>query len=104
MRDVLRGARISDLDFTVERDAVKTGKALAQATGGVVVSEDPLKRCVELSLPGATPGAASGTTRASVSNTRTEKYSKPGGKPQIGAATIHEDLMRRDFTINAIAL
>jgi tRNA nucleotidyltransferase/poly(A) polymerase len=100
MRDVLRGARIRDLDFTVEHDAVKTGKALALATGGIVVSEDPLKRCVELSLPGATPG----DTRASVSNTRTEKYSKAGGKPQIGPATIHEDLMRRDFTINAIAL
>lgn len=96
MRDVLRGVRISDLDFAVEHDAVKTGKALAQAMGGSVIQEDPLKRWVELTLPG--------DTRASVANTRTEKYSKPGGKPQIAPATIHEDLMRRDFTIHAIAL
>src|SRR5437868_4290488 len=75
MRDVLRGARISDLDFTVERDALKAGKALAAALNGKVLAEDPLKRSVELELPGA--------IRASVSNARTEKYPKPGGKPQV---------------------
>jgi tRNA nucleotidyltransferase/poly(A) polymerase len=96
MRDMLRGAPIRDLDFTVERDAVKSGKALAAALGGKVVSEDSLKRWVELELPG--------NIRASVSNARTERYSKPGGKPQVAPATIHEDLTRRDFTINAIAL
>ncbi|MGD1071367.1 MAG: hypothetical protein ABSB15_14595 [Bryobacteraceae bacterium] len=96
MRDMLRGAPIRDLDFTVERDAIKSGKALAHALGGKVVSEDSLKRWVELELPGNVP--------ASVSNARTEKYSKPGGKPQIAPATIHEDLTRRDFTMNAIAL
>lgn len=96
MRDMLRGAPIRDLDFVVERDAVKTAKALAIRMSGTILAEDPLKRGVELMLPG--------DTRASVSNARTEKYAKPGGKPQIGPATIHEDLHRRDFTINAIAL
>ncbi len=96
MRDMLRGAPIRDLDFTVERDAVKIGKALAEALGGEVISEDQWKRGVELALPG--------DVLASVSNVRSEKYLKPGGKPHIGAATIHEDLQRRDFTINAIGL
>jgi len=96
MRDTLRGARIVDLDFTVERDAVKVGKSLAHACGGKILSEDSLKRWVELEMPGG--------VRASVSNARSEKYSKPGAKPQIAPATIHEDLMRRDFTINAMAL
>src|SRR5271157_3826334 len=96
MRDMLRGAPIRDLDFTVERDAVKSGKALAHALDGKVVSEDSLKRWVELELPG--------NVRASVANARTEKYARPGGKPQVAPATIHEDLTRRDFTINAIAL
>jgi tRNA nucleotidyltransferase/poly(A) polymerase len=95
MRDTLRGARILDLDFTVERDAIRIGKALAQAWRGKVLSEDPLKRGVELQL---------GAVRASIFNARTEKYSRPGGKPQIAAATIHEDLLRRDLTINALAL
>jgi tRNA nucleotidyltransferase (CCA-adding enzyme) len=96
MRDTLRGSRILDLDFTVEREAVKAGKSLAQACGGAILSEDSLKRWVELELAGG--------VRASVSNSRTEKYSKPGGKPQIASATIHEDLARRDLTINAMAL
>ena len=34
MRDTLRGSRIVDLDFTVERDAVKAGESLAAALGG----------------------------------------------------------------------
>ncbi len=96
MRDTLRGAMILDLDFTVEHDAIKAGKSLAHALSGSVVSEDSLKRGIELELPGG--------VRASVFNARTEKVSKPGGKPQISPAGIHEDLMRRDFTINAMAL
>jgi tRNA nucleotidyltransferase (CCA-adding enzyme) len=96
LRDTLRGSRILDLDFTVERDAIKTGKSLAHACGGNVLSEDGLKRWVELGVAGG--------VRASVSNSRSEKYSKPGGKPQVTPASIHEDLMRRDFTINAMAL
>src|SRR5258706_15585573 len=35
---------------------------------------------------------------------RQERYPKAGGKPQITAATIHEDLRMRDFTVNAVAL
>jgi tRNA nucleotidyltransferase/poly(A) polymerase len=96
MRDTLRGARILDLDFTVERDALKIGKALAQTSGGRILSEDSLKRGLELELAGG--------VRASVSNARREKYAKPGAKPQIAPASIHEDLMRRDLTINAMAL
>lgn len=96
MRDMLRGAPIRDLDFVVDRDAIRTAKLIAQALGGSVISEDEWKRGAELALPG---GVA-----ASVSNSRTEKYSKPGGRPQTAPAPIHEDLARRDFTINAIAL
>jgi tRNA nucleotidyltransferase (CCA-adding enzyme) len=96
LRDTLRGSRILDLDFTVERDAIKAGKLLAHVSGGKVLAEDALKRWVELELAGG--------VRASVSNARSEKYSKPGGKPQVSPASIHEDLMRRDFTINAMAL
>jgi tRNA nucleotidyltransferase/poly(A) polymerase len=96
MRDMLRGAPIRDLDFTVEREALKIGKSLAETLKGEVSEEDSLKRWVELEMPGG--------LRASVANARTEKYAKPGGKPQVGPATIHEDLSRRDFTINAIAL
>jgi tRNA nucleotidyltransferase/poly(A) polymerase len=96
MRDVLRGSRILDLDFTVERDALRIGHKLAESAGGTVLAEDKLKRWVELELEGG--------VRASVSNARKETYSEPGKNPRIEPATIREDLLRRDFTINAIGL
>jgi tRNA nucleotidyltransferase (CCA-adding enzyme) len=96
MRDMLRGAQIRDLDFTVERDAQKVAKSLAAKLGGQILQEDTHKRWTELTVLD--------DIRLSVSNARTEKYAKPGGKPTIAPATIHEDLHRRDFTINAIGL
>jgi tRNA nucleotidyltransferase/poly(A) polymerase len=35
---------------------------------------------------------------------RTERYAKTGGKPHVTPATLHDDLRRRDFTINALGL
>jgi tRNA nucleotidyltransferase/poly(A) polymerase len=96
MREMLRGGPIRDLDFTVEKDAVRTGRMLAEAAGGQVIEEDAFKRGVELEFIDG--------LRASVANARTEKYSKAGGKPQTSPGTIHEDLARRDLTINAIGL
>ncbi len=95
MRDMLLGAPIRDLDFTVEKDALAIAAVLA-GKGIAVLSKDPLERGAELEFPGG--------VRGSIWNARTEKYPKPGGKPEIAPATIHEDLKRRDFSINAIGL
>ena len=97
MRDMLRGAPIRDLDFTVERDAVKIGKALAHALKGHVTRGRHPEARVELELPG-------GSARLCEQCPKRRSTAKPGGKPEIAPATIHEDLSRRDFTINAIAL
>ena len=96
VRDLLCSIPIRDFDFTVERGAPALGLALAQEVGGVVVERDPLGRWVEFALDGG--------ISASVSNARTEVRSRPGGTPVISPAMIHEDLRRRDFTINAIAI
>ncbi len=42
--------------------------------------------------------------RVEISMARSETYGKPGTPPQVAPATINDDLRRRDFTINAIAL
>jgi tRNA nucleotidyltransferase (CCA-adding enzyme) len=96
MRDMMGGFPIRDLDFTVEGGTVKFAKAVAQQAGAEVLSVDESRKSVELRFPG--------DVMASISMARQEKYPKPGGKPQILPATIHEDLRCRDFTINAIAL
>ena len=96
MRDMLAGYRIRDLDFVVEGNALKIGKAVAEATGARTVSIDDHRKAVELAFP-------SGVT-AQISMSRHEKYGRAGSKPQISPATIQDDLRGRDFTCNAIAL
>src|SRR5215472_9275412 len=96
MRDMLAGFRIRDLDFTMEGTALKLVKAVAEATGARIVDVDELRKSAEMLFP-------SGVT-VQISMSRQEKYTRTGAKPQITPATIQEDLRRRDFTCNAIAL
>jgi len=96
MRDMLAGFRIRDLDFVVEGNGLKIGKAICEKTGATIVQTDENRKCVELVFP-------SGVT-AQVAMSRQEKYARAGAKPQVAPATIQEDLRGRDFTCNAIAL
>lgn len=96
MRDMMGGFAIRDLDFTVEGGSVKFAKAVAQKADAEILSVDELRKAVELLFPGK--------VTASISMARQEKFPKPGGKPQVQPATIHDDLRGRDFTVNAIAL
>jgi tRNA nucleotidyltransferase/poly(A) polymerase len=95
MRDMLGGFQVRDLDFTVEGNALHLATALKKA-GARLVSDDEHRRSAELVFPG-------GVT-AQVAMSRTERYPKIGARPQVTQATIQEDLRRRDFSINAIAL
>lgn len=96
MRDLLGGSPTRDLDFVLEAPPAKIAGELAKRLGGEIASQDDHRKVVELVFAG-------GIT-AQLAMSRTEKFSKPGGKPQVAAAPIHEDLRRRDFTLNAIAL
>ena len=96
MRDMLGGFPIRDLDFAVEGNALKVAKSVAEKTGARIVSIDENRRVAHLIFPGAVP--------VEIGMSRNEKYGKPGGKPQVTPAFIQDDLRRRDFTINAIAL
>jgi tRNA nucleotidyltransferase/poly(A) polymerase len=96
MRDMLAGFRIRDLDFVVEGNALKVAKFLTEKHAGKTIATDEDRKTAELVFP-------SGVT-AQVAMSRQERYSHTGAKPQISSATIQEDLRRRDFTCNAIAL
>jgi tRNA nucleotidyltransferase/poly(A) polymerase len=96
MRDMLGGFPVRDLDFTVEGNALKLGKAAVQKCGARILEMDDHRKSAELVFPG-------GVT-AEIGMARSERYAKSGARPQISPATIHEDLRRRDFTVNAIAL
>ncbi len=96
MRDMMAGFAIRDLDFSLEGPAVKFAKAVAQKTNAEILSLDDHRKSVELLFPG--------NVNVSVSMARQERYAKPGAKPQVQSAVIHEDLRGRDFTVNAVAL
>jgi tRNA nucleotidyltransferase (CCA-adding enzyme) len=96
MRDMLGGFSIRDLDFTIEGNALKFVKAFAPKVSAHILAVDENRRSAELVFP-------NGVT-VEISMAREEKFSKPGAKPHVRAATIHEDLCGRDFTVNAIGL
>jgi tRNA nucleotidyltransferase (CCA-adding enzyme) len=95
IRDIITGFPIRDLDFTVQGNALKLQKDLERA-GAVVGDADNETRSLLLTLPGG--------VRAEIAMARSERYDKPGKPPQMAPATIIEDLRRRDFTVNAMAL
>jgi tRNA nucleotidyltransferase (CCA-adding enzyme) len=95
IRDIITGFPIRDLDFTVQGNALKLQKDLERA-GAVVGDADDETRSLLLTLPGG--------VRAEIAMARSERYDKPGKPPQMAPSTIIEDLRRRDFTVNAMAL
>jgi tRNA nucleotidyltransferase/poly(A) polymerase len=95
IRDIITGFPIRDLDFTVQGNALKLQKEL-ERVGAVVGGADDETKSLLLTLPG--------NVRAEVAMARSEKYEKTGKAPHILPATIIEDLRRRDFTVNAMAL
>jgi len=96
MRDMMGGYQIVDLDFTVQGNAPALVRKVVKATGARVVSTDKVRKSSELVFP-------SGVT-AEIAMAHTERFTRPGAKPKITPCTIHDDLLRRDFTINSIAL
>jgi len=95
IRDVISGFPIRDLDFTVQGNPFKLQKELERA-GAVIAGTDDETKTLYVELPGR--------VRAEIAMARTERYEKTGRPPNIAPATIIEDLRRRDFTINAMAL
>ena len=95
VRDILLGERSFDVDIAVEGDAIELAKALADALEGRVRPHDKFGTAVVL---------YGDDGRIDVVTTRTEFYDAPAALPTVEHATIREDLFRRDFTINAMAV
>jgi tRNA nucleotidyltransferase/poly(A) polymerase len=95
IRDIISGFTIRDLDFTVQGNPLKLQKDFERAGAKIAGVEEDV-RSLLLLLPG--------NVRAEVAMARTERYEKVGKPPIITPASIQEDLRRRDFTVNAMAL
>jgi tRNA nucleotidyltransferase (CCA-adding enzyme) len=95
VRDLITGMPIRDLDFTVEGNPVRMVRELEKG-GARVVWESERLRHHEMIFAGDVDGSISGA--------RDDVYERPGAKPEYRFSSIMEDLRRRDFAINAIAI
>ena len=110
VRDLMLGRPIHDLDFTLEGDSQKLAEVVSEKLGGKVVVHSKF-------------GTARWTLTKTVFEklelekkkndlpefidfvtTRSEIYKEPGVLPAVTTSTIDDDLHRRDFTINAMAI
>ena len=92
-----RGGADSDLDITVEGNGPAFADAAARALDASATVHEQFGTAT-LALPG------SPARRIDVATCRKETYAKPAAYPRVTPGTLRDDLFRRDFTINAMAV
>ncbi len=103
VRDLLLGRASLDVDIVIEGDAVSLAREVASATGARLAKTTVFGTAT---LRGHPPEADDPRVRfhLDLATARAETYARPGALPKVSPSTIDDDLLRRDFTINAIAL
>ena len=94
VRDVLLGVPVKDMDLVVEGDAATLAADVANKLCGEVSSYSQFGTAVV---------RVSGL-RFDLATARQEVYVRPGALPKVTPGTIYEDLGRRDFSVNALAI
>ncbi len=94
VRDLTSGHAVRELEVAIHGDPLKLKKSL-EKVGAKIWGEDEPSRSLYLCFPG--------TVRVDLISTHRVEYPKPG-KPVNHSASIHEDLRRRDFTANSMAI
>ena len=94
VRDLTSGSPVRDLDVVVQGNALKLKKDI-EKSGAVITGEWEEMHSFFVRFPGG--------VRMEIGSTLSVTYPKPG-KPVVKSATILDDLRRRDFTANAMAL
>ncbi|HEV8241143.1 MAG TPA: CBS domain-containing protein [Thermoanaerobaculia bacterium] len=95
VRDLLLGRENRDLDIVVEGDGPAFARALGAALDAHVRVHDAFLTAVVREPDGTTIDVASA---------RSEFYRAPAVLPEVESSALRQDLYRRDFTINTMAL
>jgi len=95
VRDVLLGREPRELDLVVEGDALAVARRAAERADGDLTVHERF----------GTATVRAGDDEFDLTSARRERYAAPGALPEVElGATIAEDLARRDFTVNAMAV
>ncbi len=94
VRDIVLDREPDDLDILVEGDAINLAYAVSRVLEGRVVPHDRFGTA-QILLP---------DIKIDLASARAEYYKEPGSHPNVVRTSIYEDLKRRDFTVNALAL
>ena len=95
VRDLLLGAPNLDIDIVVEGDGILLAKNLSGIFAARVESHEKFKTAIIFLENGK---------RIDVASSRVEYYERPAALPNVEPGSIRQDLARRDFTINTLAL
>ncbi len=90
--------KIQDIDLIIEGDPSKLVNLIKEQLGNtrvVITRQSPVYQTIELKIDGL---------KIDIARARKENYPKPAHNPEITPSSIEEDLYRRDFTINSMAL
>jgi tRNA nucleotidyltransferase (CCA-adding enzyme) len=95
VRDLMLGLAPGDFDVVVEGDAIAVARRAAASLGGEAVVHERF----------GTATVRAGDLVFDVAGARRETYARPGALPDVELrATLVDDLARRDFTVNTLAL
>lgn len=94
VRDLLLGRNVTDIDVTLEDGASTLARALAKEINGRVRS---FPQFLTYKV------TADNLPEIDIATARKERYRKPGALPAVTAGRLRDDLLRRDFSINALA-
>ena len=94
VRDCMLGTPTTDLDVAVVGDAVAVAQSLAAETDGRLTVHQRF----------GTATVTTGSVTIDLVTARRETYPAPGALPDVKPGDISDDLARRDFTINAMAM
>ncbi len=95
VRDLIIGRTNEDIDIVVEGNGIDFANLLAENLGGTV-------RCHEKF--GTATWKHPSRLKIDITSARTEYYDYPAALPNVEMSSLKEDLFRRDFTINAMAI
>ena len=95
VRDLLLGRHAIDIDLTLEEGSSTLARALARRVEGRVRS---FPQFLTYKV------TAEGFPEIDIATARKERYRQPGSLPAVTPGRLRDDLLRRDFTINAVAL